>query len=300
MTEMVNKDSDRNGGFALFAVLSFMLIAAAVATPFLTGARTRALIARNVASELKDRMVVRGLISIAAMRFIERARVSGSSLPRRVTCDFDEGSVDFVFQDHNGLIDLNVASAELLVLGFQALGRSEADAVLLAEAVVAFRAVSPDRAATRTVSVQGGDKHLQFESVYELEDFKDPGERGFRDAASIFTVYNGTGTIHADDAPVALKTLISALPSSNSFFVVQGNSASTTASVQAVVRRGGKPSVNGVAVVRSMETKNGMTFFSPIRSTRGEDNLDLVSTAISCSEFFGTQLAPVVAELASG
>lgn len=291
---------DRNAGFALFAVLSFMLIAAAVATPFLTGARTRALIARNVASELKERMAVRGLILIAAMRFVERARLSDPALPHKVTCGFDELSVTFTFQNHAGLVDLNFASTDLLSLGFLALGKKAHDAELLSRAVVEFRTVASGPMGTTQVPVRGGYKRLQFESVSELDDFTDPSAKGFRDAASIFTVHNGTGSIHAEDAPDALVAAIAELPASNAFFVVQGTTVATTVSVNVLFKREGKPPIKGETIVRSKEAASGMTFLSPIRISTAESDLGPSNADFSCSDFLGPELSKTVALLAGG
>jgi general secretion pathway protein K len=121
----MNADANRDAGFALLVVLAFLVLAASIATPFLTSTRTYAFATRNVAKAAIGGEQLRGAIAIAATGYAARA-LDGTDLPKQVTCAMSQPGITiaFDFQNHAGLVDLNAASAEALKTGFLALGVS--------------------------------------------------------------------------------------------------------------------------------------------------------------------------------
>lgn len=294
-SELLN---DRDGGFALFAVLSFLLLAAAVATPFLNGARTKALVARNVTAELKDRLAARGLLMISGQRYIERIRLADPDLPRQVACNTESVSVLFTFQSHTGLIDLNAASPELLTLGFETLGASPGGAQLLAQAVVRFRTAASGPVAAEPLHVRGGYKHALFESVAELNDFHGPEGLDLANAGTVFTVHTGTGTIYQDEAPAMLALAINSLPPSAAYFVVQGRVPVTAVTVRADVQREAKTAFFADIAIRAKEAGSGFTQLSPMRLRHEASTATFQSGAQACEVFFGKERAAEIGVLA--
>ncbi len=296
--QSVGHSDERDAGFALFAVLSFLLLSAVVATPFLTGARTKALIARNVTAELKDRLAARGLLVLAGQRYASWARLGDPTLPRQVFCDTQGGSVRFSFQNHAGLVDLNAASPDLLALGFAALGALPDKAQRLADAVIAFRTVATGTAQPEPLSVRSGYKHGQFESVAELEDFTAPEGVSLADADALFTVHTGTGTLYQSEAPAALAAAINAMPQSSAYFVVQGQVPSGALTVKAQMLRRGKPALLAEAIVRPTEAGSGLVLLAPVRLVDVPTSQEAGAQTLSCEAFFGKPAAVAIAALA--
>ncbi|MGB8818475.1 MAG: hypothetical protein WCC66_11195 [Rhizobiaceae bacterium] len=293
--------NDRDAGFAMFAVLSFLLLSAAVITPFLTGARTKALIARNVAADLKDRLAARGLLILAGQRYVSQTRLGVPVLLRQVVCDTPSGGVRFSFQNHAGLVDLNAASPQLLALGFAALGASPDSALQLADAVVAFRTVATSAALPEPLSVRGGYKHGQFESVGELEDFPAPEGLSLTDARALFTVHSGTGTLHLDEAPAALASAVKAIEPSSAYFVVQGRVPSGALTVKAQLQRRGKMELTADGTVRPADAGSGLVFLTPVELRHETSPIGAGPQDETCETFFGKHgMAAIVALAGEG
>lgn len=283
-------DDQRTAGFALFAVLSFSLLAAAIAAPFLTGSKTRALVARNVAQEMRGNMSARGLMNIAAARLAEKRKAPDFVMPRAVDCRIGNGFVSFAFQGHGGLIDLNRAPRDLLVLGFRAFGYDMFDAGRLAETVIQFRAADGAQQFGDLDIVRGGFKHAEFETISELADFNGTFPSSLPDRQLPFTVHNGTGTIYYDQVPEELQLALKAVPETQAYFVVQGSSAPSAVSIRVILSIAGRPGFQAAAIARSADSEVGQVFLSPISVTPAFREARNVSYGGDCSSFFGDAL----------
>lgn len=228
-------------GFALIVVLAFLLLAASVATPFFLTARSDAFVARNLAASERNAYLMRSLLTMAAQRYFELAS-RAEDLPAGVVCS-GPGSYPRVlisFVDHSGLIDLNAGSAELLRIGFTAIGAaSGADG--LAEMAERYRSVSFENSAADTaLAVKGGLKHGPFESVTELLDFPLPENVSREQLDRVFTVQSRSGTIDAMKAGPELSATLQEGRRSDLPFVVMGANRlpALTVDVQLVTQSG--------------------------------------------------------------
>lgn len=219
------------GGFALFVVLMFLMLAAAIATPFFSTARDYALILRNGTQASRERTVSDGLLALSAQRYFELAGRQ-ERLPAQVSCAVgDNGETLFVsFQNHVGLIDLNAASSQLLRLGFVALGVDASAAQQLAAAVESYRSPDPGaRPAESGAPIFGGLKKAPFESPAELLDFRLPASVDAEALASVFTVHARLdGIIEGFVSPRLAKALGAAAPGRTP---PQGDAATPTPAV---------------------------------------------------------------------
>lgn len=199
-----------NAGFALLVVLSFLLLAASICTPFFSIARDYAFIARNLARGLQDEAVSEGVLTLAAQRYLELAN-RHEETPDVVVCDATDryGALALSYIDHSGLIDLNAASTELLQAGFMATGADADAAAKLAAIVQAYRSVnltgSPDSSG---LAVVGGRKQAPFESVFELLDFALPPGTDIELLGSLFTIHSKSAMVDLVHASPALKSSI--------------------------------------------------------------------------------------------
>ncbi len=288
---MTQFNPDDGGGqdnaFALFAVLSFLMLAATILIPFVTSARTQALISRNVASELKDRMAMRGLIEISAYRLFMNARQPEFITPNSLLCQFDQASVAIYFQNHAGLIDLNAASADLLALGFQALGVGANDALNLAQATIQFRMVATGPATEPLVAIRGGYKNALFETVDELLDFSLPTSARPAQLKNIFTVHSATGTILDEAVSEPIKEVLKDQPQSATYFVVSGQPPLDTVTASVEVYRRGKTKVLASAIARPTDINSTSALVSPVTVSWQPETTDTIEGGRSpCSDFF--------------
>lgn len=198
-------------GFTLFVVLAFLLLLAAIATPFFSSARSYALVARNVGRASQQRAVAEAILTIAAQRYLELLTPQ-FAMPDTVKCEVHKTrqSLTISFQDHAGLIDLNKAPAELLRVGFAALGADRLTAEKLAAEVESYRGVAdpagPAEAgsAKSVKSVAEGQEQGPVKSIAELLDFEllplaDPAHLG-----RIFTVHSRSAQVDPAYVPEVL------------------------------------------------------------------------------------------------
>lgn len=184
-------------GFALFVVLMFLMLAAAIATPFFSTARDYAFIQRNVSQTSRERSASEGLLSLSAQRYFELAGRQ-ERLPAQVSCKAgNNGETMLVsFQNHLGLIDLNAASSQLLRLGFVALGVDDSAAMQLATVTESYRSPEPaGRPGDSIWPIFGGLKNAPFESSAELLDFGLPQGVDAEALGGVFTVHAGVDGI---------------------------------------------------------------------------------------------------------
>ncbi|MCR4265789.1 hypothetical protein [Nitratireductor sp. ZSWI3] len=197
-------------GFALVAVMGFLLVAAAFITPFAITARTQHLITLNLDQQLRLDGWAEAIGQIVAQsiaRSPDDLRIPSDSTP--VLCEIGEYKVQVRRQDQKGLIDLNAAGSDLISLGFQSLGFEKQLSLLLAQAVILHRSYEiPSAEAAAKLPVSAGMKHASLESVAELYDLDALNETEIADLHLVFTVHSKRGEVSGPDAPKRLASFL--------------------------------------------------------------------------------------------
>lgn len=161
-------------GFALIAVLGFLMLLAIFLTPFATSARLYALLSDN---ELQNKRLEQ------AAEAINRYFIWRLSIDPDWKSQADRGGIDIVgcqiadtdilmsIIPHARLININTADTSLLAAGLNDLGIDLGSASALARDIVAFR--SPRSEDVSGEQIQSGLKRAPFEDISELYDFRD-------------------------------------------------------------------------------------------------------------------------------
>lgn len=293
-----------NGGFALLAVMSFLLVVAAASIPFFSSATVQAKTVRNMVQETRERVLLQGLAELAGYYYVLQHATGAAALPERIVCAPSAGlEVHFTFTNHSGLIDLNAAGLDLLVLGFRSLGTDTAVSSTLADDVVANRSAdlsiqsstkeSPER-------VRGGYKHALYESVAELMELDLPHGISFDDLAGVFTTYSRSGTIDRAHTPPRLEATLSTVAESQMIFAVRDTRRLPALSVQAALVRpsGTRTALSAILGLAGDQDVQLLTPPRYLGRTTSSD-LDLETGEVFCDEFFPAQAVDIIAEAVS-
>lgn len=292
-------------GFALVAVLAFLLVTAAFTTPFLASAKIQALVTRNTGQLTREKILLRGLIEVAGVRFFELYQNRGIATASAVRCPAGNSSgpdIIFHFQDHSGLIDLNAASADLLTLGFEslAIGRDEAAAV--GSEAVRFRSVDGgQRFASDRTPPRGGHKHALFERTGELQDLLVEMNIAQNDIERVFTVHSGAGTVDESASQGALLAKLQALKAGERYFVVNNVRRGAALTVEAELAVASGRRVSGSAVLAPAEISGQVRFLEPLSLGRAPKKTTpgMAGAVEECTEFFDPVLLETIAKVTS-
>ena len=261
------RETEDDSGFALFIVLGFLLLATAITAPFLVGARIGALVTRNTTQSTREKIMLRGLVEMAGVRFFERYQDRDFQVASRVDCPAaDPGAPDvrFYFLDHSGLIDLNAADADVLETGFESLDMAPDKAAALATEVIRFRSVDAGTAAaTGQKYLPGGYKHGLFEDTSELQDLMHGSGVALSDISRTFTVHSGTGTVDDAAAQGGLQERLANLTASERFFVVTDARRGNALTVKVELTRVGAQTVSSSAIVAPGQNAGEVRFVGP-------------------------------------
>lgn len=203
----------QSSGFALVAVLVFLLIVSAITSTFALTAWTRLKIASNETESQRFGLLAEGLTNVLAARLSSAGPDIGLPLNfEPVSCVVGDLTVVMRLQGHSGLIDLNAADHNLLAQGFASLGVDPEMSNWLAIAVEYSRSGASIFAAvaTQKVEVAGGFKHAPFESVAELQDFSRLRSISLPDLYSTFTVNSRRGDLVVSRAGPTLASFAKA------------------------------------------------------------------------------------------
>lgn len=199
----------REGGFAIVAVLWFLVLTSAVVAPFAVSARTQWLLSSHLQQQARLEAVSEALFEILSTSIMRGDRVGAASfdLPLNsvpILCKIGRYEILVRLQDQRGLIDLNVAKAELLPIGFTALGLSSQKSSVIAQIVLDYRDYTSTGVARNNL-IFGGPKNAPFESVIELSDFADLRSLAPEQIRSVFTVHSRLPSVALSRAPVELS-----------------------------------------------------------------------------------------------
>ena len=185
-------------GFSLIAVLWIVIAIAAIMTPITITAKTHS--QHTASMHHVDRLnlmaggiavALRAKLGSAAGRIELFESLSSSSVHG---CKSGKVEVAYSVVPHSGLVNLNLASEDILGIAFEALGTDKIQATDLARQVSAFRSHSVVEMQDNADAIAGGTKHARFESVSELYDI--PGLRNvsYRNLQNTFTTNTGSGS----------------------------------------------------------------------------------------------------------
>lgn len=195
MRRLLGARDEGKQGFALVAVLLFMLLMAAVMTPLSIHGTEYRQIAVYRSAALADRILAEGIARLVSS--LARGFDNGTGqVGEWWRCKTREREVFVRVQDPIGLIDLNSSEEGLVAAGLIALGRDEAAAHAGAKEVVRYRTpnVAPDFGAT-AIELPAVSRGAPFVSVAELDELLVLNDQEALVADQVFTIYNKTGSV---------------------------------------------------------------------------------------------------------
>lgn len=199
-------------GFALVAVLWFLLLVAAVAAPFAVAARTDFLIASNTRQQTRLDTMADGLSTLLAIKFMgSEGEALLAVLPPNSTpasCAAGKYLIGMRLQDQKGLVDLNAADEAPLALGLQSIGIAQGAADAAAKLIISYRSYQPEASVRSGTGVVGGLKGGPFESVVELSDLAPLANLEPADFHRAFTVHSGQSVVTASRSPARLAAFL--------------------------------------------------------------------------------------------
>ncbi|MEX0347707.1 MAG: hypothetical protein AB3N20_22490 [Rhizobiaceae bacterium] len=215
-----NKD-----GFALVAVLLFLLVVTAVITPFILAARTDFLLASNAHHKARQGHSAAGLANLIARQLAsldveQNEKIALNSQPMRSLCG--DKMIEIRVQDQLGIINLNLAPVELLRAGFAVLPQDEISAGELADLALAYRSPDAPAGGVDEKLLQDGLKRASFEVVEELYEFPGIPKMAVSELSAVFTTYGGRPAVNLDNAPKAVADSISSSGLARDPYVVTG------------------------------------------------------------------------------
>jgi len=297
-------DSDLNdAGFALFIVLSFFVVVAIVITPFVIAARTQVLLTRNELEETRTKIFLQGISKIAVHRYLEREKQHDKEPLKSVRCIFGKDTLVLSFQEVSGLIDLNTANAQLLSLGFLALGSDQEIATKLAVSVTAYR--SQRRVSNTLKEIDGfsfemGKKMLPYEAVVEVQEIQFLKKYELSKLEAIFTVYSKKGYLNSLHVrPPLLSTLQTASISQSAFIIKNGESSPTIFVKAKLIKQ--SSTVTTISFTAGMNFEADIpkvTYFTPLKITKRmvHSNERTGNNPFDCIQFFGQNFNSIVTE----
>ncbi|WP_217568736.1 general secretion pathway protein GspK [Mesorhizobium sp. GbtcB19] len=296
---MVDRSADKKAGFALVAVLVFMLIVSAIVAPFALTARSRLMIAANDTEQQRLVMVADGLVNVVAGELFDGSATS--KLPqnaRPARCHAGHFSFELSVQDHRGLIDLNAASDELLAQGVASFGFDPQMAGEIAKAIVTFR--SPPNAFAAGAQPRSSlgppqNKFAGFESVSELQEFSALAAIPLRDLYAVFTVDLKQGAIVLAKAPSRLRNFVNTASQGEQPADPNKNGGSLY-TVEVTARRDGSGITGQAGFVIEKSALAATRFIRISRIPAAEIYGPAASvSSISCDALFGTAAAQILA-----
>jgi general secretion pathway protein K len=204
-------DNAREDGFVLIAVIWIAGLMAVIATAFVITVKSHTLIARNVVFNTKAEYIADGMAKLVASRLV-RNTGDGSQKFNGVTgfCQWSQDAIaGFRVQDQGGLVDLNLASPELLAALFAGLHMPAG----LINSIQDYR--DPD-----LVSVDGGaepevyagknfgPKNASFVTVEELDQVPGIDDAVFARLSRFLTVHSQQTGFDLTHAPAQLLTVL--------------------------------------------------------------------------------------------
>ncbi len=285
-------------GFALVAVLLFLLVVTAVITPFVLAARTDFLLASSAYRNDRQIHLADGIARLIARQVASSAievndAIRLNSDPMRSFCGNQQ--VEVRVQDQLSLVDLNAAPTDLLAVGFTATGMSGGDARELADLVAAYR--NPDAAGagnTGENKLSDGFKHSAFEAVEELYEFPGFANMPYRYLSDVFTVYGRRETINANNLPEGLASILPSGPTPQFPFVQNSEELSAFYRIEVTLRALNSRNYGYSGMVIEISGDNTASYAELERTTQpnivGSEPNEFVQN-MRCEQLLGVEVA---------
>ena len=204
-----------NQGFVLIAVIWIVGLLAIISTAFILQVKSNTLLARNLIFNGKAEAMADGMAELLAFRLSKLPDVSAMKPNgERQYCAWgDVAMVGYRIQDQAGIIDLNIASPQLLQKFLQGLGLPSTDATQMVSGMEDFRDIDheaigggaePELYTGRSF----GPKNAPFESTSEIDQIPGVNEvilNGFQEFTTIYSQAQGLDPLRA---PQSLRRIL--------------------------------------------------------------------------------------------
>ncbi len=190
-------ETNHNDGFALVAVLAFLMMFAMFLTPFVTASKVRTLTVSNHFESKRLDLAAQAINEMLSSKMSRDPSFKGKLLEASrqapQSCKIRDIILTAEVLDQSSLIDLNRATPELIALGLERLGLETLQAVETAQAMVSFRSFASAAHAASSQAERSQDmKHGPFESIVELHEFVSLQPIPLDRLARLFTLSNPT------------------------------------------------------------------------------------------------------------
>ncbi|MBY3136119.1 hypothetical protein [Rhizobium laguerreae] len=283
-TRMPNGNCYGEDGFALLAVLAFLLLFAALLLPFSSAARLAALTSSHDFEHARLSYAAEAVnIYVAAKLASETSWISSikrDASADGMSCRIKDFTLTLRMVNHAGLIDLNVAATTTIAAGLATLGLDDRQAGAVANSIVAFRSPQRDTALPIGPEPSFGLKHAPFEDVVELLDFTEMRQFTPEQLSEIFTVDSHSAFIDRDLASKPLQSILAKLDGAAHV----GSSAFPTYTLMTRISRRGETAIDARIVTIGGDRQTG----------RRSSALAILTTAKvalpNCSVVLGTDI----------
>ncbi|PDT00065.1 hypothetical protein CO666_32705 [Rhizobium chutanense] len=271
-------------GFALLAVLAFLLLFAALLLPFSSAARLAALTSSHDFEHARLSYAAEAVNAYLADKLASDTSWKGSikrdAGADGMSCRIKDLTLAFRMVNHAGLIDLNVATTTTIAAGLAALGLDDRQAGAVANSIVAFRSPQRDTALPIGPEADFGLKHAPFEDVVELFDFTEMRRFTPEQLGEIFTVDSHSAFIDRDLASKPLQSILAKLDGA----VHDGSNAFPTYTLTTRISRRGDTAIDAGIFTVSKDRQTGRHSSALAISTTAKAALP------SCNLVLGTDI----------
>jgi hypothetical protein len=196
-------------GFTLASVLVLCIILIPVCASLAQASRNLAVVSSRDLTEAKLEFLAGGIADTLAWTLTSNRNLFDQLNGRWATCTLGETLVAISIRDHDGTIDLNNASSELLIEGFRAAGLQDEMARLLQQYVEASRSNGQVPRAISALTAKVSLKRAPFEHVDELKDVLAALDSPAIELDPLFTVETGVAGVETATATPALRARLS-------------------------------------------------------------------------------------------
>lgn len=223
----MQKVERKQDGFALIAVLLFLMITSAIITPMVLAARTDFQLASRKYLNTRLAVLAEGILNVVIWQLATFTESKNDNLllnsaPMQAVCG--NHAITIVIQDQASLIDINVAPLALLEAGFNALDFSRGDASELGKTVIAYRL--PEDAGANIPNMADelsvGLKHFAFEAIEELYEFPGFAKMSPDDISKVFTIYGRRESVNSQNMSDILSKILPDQATGQFPFIVEG------------------------------------------------------------------------------
>ena len=211
------RDRPQQQGYALILVLWIVVLLSAVTLLFQSSARTETRLLALDLNASEARAIAEAGVWLGAQSIVADARGARTAQrPRELDIEFEGHRVQVLIRDVSGLINLNLAAANLLDSAFAGAGLDVSERTRIVNAILDWRDVDTDarnggpepqsvETAWGMVPVRNG----LFATVDELRSIPGMTDAVYRQVRDRFTVYGSHRRINLNAAP---RQVLAALP----------------------------------------------------------------------------------------